>query len=105
MHVLTLTATPIPRTLNMALGGLRELSLITTPPAGRVAIRTTVGEWQAPSIREAALRELRRGGQIYFVHNESPDHREDGRGPAAHRARGVRSASAMARCASATWNS
>jgi transcription-repair coupling factor (superfamily II helicase) len=70
VHVLTLTATPIPRTLNMALGGLRELSLITTPPAGRVAIRTTVGEWQAPAIREACLRELRRGGQIYFVHNE-----------------------------------
>ncbi|HTQ36451.1 MAG TPA: transcription-repair coupling factor [Steroidobacteraceae bacterium] len=70
VHMLTLTATPIPRTLNMALGGLRDLSLITTPPAGRVAIRTTVGEWQAPAIREAALRELRRGGQIYFVHNE-----------------------------------
>ncbi len=70
VHVLTLTATPIPRTLNMALGGLRELSLITTPPAGRVAIRTTVGEWHAPAIREAVLRELRRGGQIYFVHNE-----------------------------------
>jgi transcription-repair coupling factor (superfamily II helicase) len=68
--VLTLTATPIPRTLNMALGGLRELSLITTPPAGRVAIRTTVGEWNAPAIREAVMRELRRGGQIYFVHNE-----------------------------------
>ena len=70
VHVLTLTATPIPRTLNMALGGLRELSLITTPPAGRVAIRTTVTEWHAPAIREAVLRELRRGGQIYFVHNE-----------------------------------
>jgi transcription-repair coupling factor (superfamily II helicase) len=70
VHVLTLTATPIPRTLNMALGGLRELSLITTPPAGRVAIRTSVGEWHPPAIREAVLRELRRGGQIYFVHNE-----------------------------------
>jgi transcription-repair coupling factor (superfamily II helicase) len=70
IHVLTLTATPIPRTLNMALGGLRELSLITTPPPGRVAIKTFVSEWQAPLIREAALRELRRGGQIYFVHNE-----------------------------------
>jgi transcription-repair coupling factor (superfamily II helicase) len=70
VHVLTLTATPIPRTLNMALGGLRELSLITTPPAGRVAIRTSVSEWHAPAIREAVLRELRRGGQIYFVHNE-----------------------------------
>ncbi len=70
VHVLTLTATPIPRTLNMAMGGLRDLSLITTPPAGRVAIRTTVGEWHAPTIREAVMRELRRGGQIYFVHNE-----------------------------------
>jgi transcription-repair coupling factor (superfamily II helicase) len=70
VHVLTLTATPIPRTLNMAMGGLRDLSLITTPPAGRVAIRTTVGEWNASMIREAVMRELRRGGQIYFVHNE-----------------------------------
>ncbi|MEY2853925.1 MAG: transcription-repair coupling factor [Pseudomonadota bacterium] len=70
VHVLTLTATPIPRTLNMALGGLRDLSLITTPPAGRVAIKTFVSEWHDASIREACLRELRRGGQIYFVHNE-----------------------------------
>jgi transcription-repair coupling factor (superfamily II helicase) len=70
VHVLTLTATPIPRTLNMALGGLRDLSLITTPPAERLAIKTFVNEWHGPTIREAALRELRRGGQIYFVHNE-----------------------------------
>jgi transcription-repair coupling factor (superfamily II helicase) len=70
VHVLTLTATPIPRTLNMALGGLRELSLITTPPPARIAIKTFVSEWNAGAIREAALRELRRGGQIYFVHNE-----------------------------------
>jgi transcription-repair coupling factor (superfamily II helicase) len=70
VHVLTLTATPIPRTLNMALGGLRELSLIATPPAGRLAIKTFVTEWHGPTLREAALRELRRGGQIYFVHNE-----------------------------------
>ncbi len=70
VHVLTLTATPIPRTLNMALGGLRDLSLITTPPAERLAIKTFVIEWNAPTLREAALRELRRGGQIYFVHNE-----------------------------------
>jgi transcription-repair coupling factor (superfamily II helicase) len=70
VHVLTLTATPIPRTLNMALGGLRDLSLITTPPAERLAIKTFVIEWQAATLREAALRELRRGGQIYFVHNE-----------------------------------
>ncbi|HEY4215375.1 MAG TPA: transcription-repair coupling factor [Steroidobacteraceae bacterium] len=70
VHVLTLTATPIPRTLNMALGGLRDLSLITTPPAERLAIKTFVVEWHKPTLREAALRELRRGGQIYFVHNE-----------------------------------
>jgi transcription-repair coupling factor (superfamily II helicase) len=70
VHVLTLTATPIPRTLNMALGGLRDLSLITTPPAERLAIKTFVVEWHGPTLREAALRELRRGGQIYFVHNE-----------------------------------
>jgi len=70
VHVLTLTATPIPRTLNMALGGLRDLSLITTAPAERLAIKTFVIEWHGPTLREAALRELRRGGQIYFVHNE-----------------------------------
>ncbi|HET9865018.1 MAG TPA: transcription-repair coupling factor [Steroidobacteraceae bacterium] len=69
VHVLTLTATPIPRTLNMALGGLRDLSLITTPPAERLAIKTFVTEWHAPTLREAALREFRRGGQVYFVHN------------------------------------
>ena len=69
VDVLTLTATPIPRTLNMALGGLRDLSLIATPPATRLSIKTLVSEWSAPTIREACLRELRRGGQVYFVHN------------------------------------
>jgi len=69
VDVLTLTATPIPRTLNMALGGLRDLSLITTPPAARLSIKTFVSEWNAPGVREACLRELRRGGQVYFVHN------------------------------------
>ncbi len=69
VDVLTLTATPIPRTLNMALGGLRDLSLITTPPAARLSIKTFVSEWSEPVIREACLRELRRGGQVYFVHN------------------------------------
>ncbi len=70
VHVLTLTATPIPRTLNLALGGLRELSLISTPPAARLAIKTFVCEWHGPMLRDAALRELRRGGQLYLVHNE-----------------------------------
>jgi transcription-repair coupling factor (superfamily II helicase) len=69
VDVLTLTATPIPRTLNMAMGGLRDLSLITTPPAARLSIKTFVSEWSDPKIREACLRELRRGGQVYFVHN------------------------------------
>jgi len=69
VDVLTLTATPIPRTLNMALGGLRDLSLITTPPAARLSIKTFVSEWNPPAIRDACLRELRRGGQVYFVHN------------------------------------
>jgi len=69
VDVLTLTATPIPRTLNLALGGLRDLSLIATPPAGRLSIKTFVSEWNAPMVREACLRELRRGGQVYFVHN------------------------------------
>ena len=73
VHVLTLTATPIPRTLNMALGGLRELSIIATPPAERLPIKTFVTEWHDATVREAILRELRRGGQVYFVHNEVRD--------------------------------
>ncbi len=69
VDVLTLTATPIPRTLNMAMGGLRDLSLITTPPAERLAVKTFVLEWNETVVREAVLREIRRGGQIYYVHN------------------------------------
>jgi transcription-repair coupling factor (superfamily II helicase) len=69
VDVLTLTATPIPRTLNMAMGGLRDLSLITTPPAERLAVKTFVLEWNEIVIREALRREIRRGGQVYFVHN------------------------------------
>ncbi|MDE2294516.1 MAG: transcription-repair coupling factor [Gammaproteobacteria bacterium] len=69
VHVLTMTATPIPRTLNMAMGGLRDLSLITTPPAERLAVKTFVMEWNDAVIREACLREIRRGGQVYVVHN------------------------------------
>ncbi|MEM6640252.1 MAG: transcription-repair coupling factor [Pseudomonadota bacterium] len=69
VDVLTLTATPIPRTLNLAMGGLRDLSLITTPPAERLAIKTFVSTWDDTLIREACLREIQRGGQIFFVHN------------------------------------
>ncbi|KAB2934492.1 MAG: transcription-repair coupling factor [Candidatus Contendobacter sp.] len=70
VDVLTLTATPIPRTLNLAMAGLRDLSIIATPPAGRLAVKTFVGEWNKATIQEACQRELKRGGQIYFLHNE-----------------------------------
>ena len=69
VDVITLTATPIPRTLNMALSGVRSISLINDPPQGRLPIRTFVRERDEPLIREAILRELGRGGQVYFVHN------------------------------------
>ena len=70
VDVLALTATPIPRTLNMALSGLRDLSLIATPPERRLSIKTFVREWNAPLIAEALARELNRGGQVYVVHNK-----------------------------------
>ncbi|MEH6501067.1 MAG: transcription-repair coupling factor [Pseudoalteromonas distincta] len=70
VDVLTLTATPIPRTLNMAMSGMRELSIIATPPARRLSVRTFVMQQQAPVIKEAILRELLRGGQVYYLHNE-----------------------------------
>jgi transcription-repair coupling factor (superfamily II helicase) len=70
MDILTLTATPIPRTLNMALSGTREMSIIATPPLKRLAVKTFVREWSAVLLREAILRELGRGGQVYFVHNK-----------------------------------
>ena len=69
VHTLTLTATPIPRTLQMALTGLRELSVISTPPAGRQRIRTEVVHFSPERVQEDILHELRRGGQVFFVHN------------------------------------
>lgn len=70
VHLLTLTATPIPRTLNMAMEGMRELSIIATPPEHRLAVKTFVMQRQDEAVREAVLRELRRGGQIYYLHND-----------------------------------
>jgi transcription-repair coupling factor (superfamily II helicase) len=70
VHLLTLTATPIPRTLNMAMSGLRELSIIGTPPQHRLAVKTFISQWDPVLIREAFQRELARGGQVYFLHNE-----------------------------------
>jgi len=69
VDVLTLTATPIPRTLQMAMASVRDLSIIDTPPAGRLSIRTQVVRSSDKLIRESILRELGRGGQVYFVHN------------------------------------
>ena len=68
--VLTLTATPIPRTLNLALSDLRSLSIIATPPSRRLPVKIFVREWDDALLKEALLREIKRGGQVYFVHNE-----------------------------------
>ncbi|MWN06531.1 transcription-repair coupling factor [Gilliamella sp. Pas-s95] len=73
IDILTLTATPIPRTLNMAMSGMRDLSIIATPPARRLAVKTFVREYDDLVIREAILREILRGGQIYYLHNDISD--------------------------------
>ena len=73
IDVLTLTATPIPRTLNMSISGIRDLSIIATPPARRLAIKTFVQQWKMETIREGMLREIKRGGQVYFLHNKVED--------------------------------
>ncbi|WP_253584821.1 transcription-repair coupling factor [Aeromonas caviae] len=70
VDILTLTATPIPRTLNMAMSGMRDLSIIATPPAKRLAIKTFVRQHEPAVVREAVLRELKRGGQVYYLHND-----------------------------------
>ncbi|MGH8041033.1 MAG: transcription-repair coupling factor [Rudaea sp.] len=70
VDLLTLTATPIPRTLNMAMAGLRDLSIIATPPEHRLAVKTFVAPYDPALVREAFQRELGRGGQVYFLHNE-----------------------------------
>ncbi|MGL6011691.1 MAG: helicase-related protein, partial [Shewanella oncorhynchi] len=69
VDILTLTATPIPRTLNMARSGMRDLSIIATPPAKRLAVKTFVRESDPATVREAILREILRGGQVYYLHN------------------------------------
>lgn len=70
VDILTLTATPIPRTLNMALSSIRDLSIIATPPAKRLSIRTFVHEYDFSIVQEAILREIMRGGQVYYLHNQ-----------------------------------
>ncbi len=73
VHVLTMTATPIPRTLHAALLGLRDISNLTTPPPERLPIETRIIIWEEPLIRRAILREMNRGGQVFFVHNRVHD--------------------------------
>ena len=70
VDILTLTATPVPRTLNLALSGIRDVSLIGTAPQARLAIKTFVLEWNDALLREACQREIRRGGQVFFLHND-----------------------------------
>lgn len=70
IDILTLTATPIPRTLNMSMAGIRDLSIIATPPARRLSVKTFVRTRDEPTIKEAILREILRGGQVYYLHNE-----------------------------------
>lgn len=70
LDMLTLTATPIPRTLNMAMSGLRDISIIASPPPNRHAIKTFITEWVDAQVREACLREIKRGGQVFFLHND-----------------------------------
>ncbi len=70
VDILTMTATPIPRTLNMAMNDLRDLSIIASPPAKRLAVQTFVQEWNDDVVREASLREIRRGGQVYILYNQ-----------------------------------
>ena len=70
IDILTLTATPIPRTLNMSMSGMRDLSIIATAPARRLAVKTFVREYEQGLIREAVMREILRGGQVYFLHND-----------------------------------
>ena len=67
---LAMTATPIPRTLNMAMSGIRDLSIITSPPAKRLSIKTFVHENENGLIKEAILREVQRGGQVFYLHND-----------------------------------
>ena len=70
LDLLTLTATPIPRTLNMAMAGLRDISIIATPPPNRHPIKTFISEWMDVQVQEACQREIKRGGQVFFLHNE-----------------------------------
>ena len=73
VDILTLTATPIPRTMHMAMAGVRDISIISTPPVDRLAIRTVICQYEKSLVREAILREIHRGGQVYYLYNRVSD--------------------------------
>lgn len=103
VDILTLTATPIPRTLNMAMSGMRDLSIIATPPARRLAVKTFVREYDSLVVREAILREILRGGQVYYLYNDVENIQKAANGWQNWcQKRG--SPSVTGRCASANWN-
>ena len=104
VDVMTMTATPIPRTLHMSLLGLRDISNLETPPAERLAVETQVARFDEDLIRHAIMRELNRDGQTFFVHNRVHDIEKSGQAIAADRARGAHSASATARWPKGSWN-
>ena len=99
VDVLTLSATPIPRTLHMSLAGMRDISIIETPPEGRRPIRTTVGEYDEEMIKLALEREKERDGQAFYLHNRVETIEERARAAAAARARTCGSSSRTGRCA------
>lgn len=103
MDILTLTATPIPRTLNMAMSGMRDLSIIATPPARRMAVKTFVREHDERTIREAILREVLRGGQVYYLHNSVETIEKPQKNWRSWYRKRV-SPLVMARCVSAIWS-
>ena len=102
VDVLTLTATPIPRTLHMSMTGVRDLSTIETPPEERLPIATTIAEYDETLIRQAILREIDRGGQVFFVHNRVQGISQIAEGWSGWCPK-HRSASATARCRSESW--
>jgi transcription-repair coupling factor (superfamily II helicase) len=73
VDILTLTATPIPRTMHMAMAGVRDISIISTPPVDRLSIRTHICQYEKNVVREAILREIHRGGQVYYLYNKVQD--------------------------------
>ncbi len=104
VDILTLTATPIPRTLNMAMSGMRDLSIIATPPARRLAVKTFVREYDSLVVREAILREILRGGQVYYLYNDVENIYKSRRTAGRTGARSADRHRSRGRCASANWN-